>query len=66
MRRREFIALLGGAAAAVARPKMVLAQTTGKMPKVAVLVVSNADDPESGPLVSALSKECGRRDGPRT
>jgi len=55
MRRREFIALLGGAAA-VARPQMVFAQTTGKMPKVAVLLVSNADDPESVPLVSAFEQ----------
>ena len=55
MRRREFIALLGSTAIAV-RPTGAFPQTTGKMPKVAVLLVSTADDPESVTLISAFEQ----------
>jgi putative tryptophan/tyrosine transport system substrate-binding protein len=55
MRRREFIALFGTAAIAARSPN-VFAETTGKTSKVAVLVVGNADDPESTAMVSAFER----------
>jgi putative tryptophan/tyrosine transport system substrate-binding protein len=53
MRRRKFIMLLGSAAIAV-KPTRVFTQMTGKMPNVAVLLVSTPDDPESATLVAAF------------
>jgi hypothetical protein len=62
MRRRAFIGLLGGAAV-VLRSKVTLAEATGRMPRVTVLLVGSADDNESGGLVSAFEqgmREAGR------
>jgi putative tryptophan/tyrosine transport system substrate-binding protein len=55
MRRREFIALLG-ATPLTMRSKIVLAETTGRMSEVAVLMVGNADDAESTAMVSAVEQ----------
>jgi putative ABC transport system substrate-binding protein len=55
MKRRKFIGLLGSAAIVV-KPTRVFPQTTGKLRKVAVLLVSTADDAESGTLVSAFEQ----------
>ena len=54
VRRRDVIALLGGAI--VARSKRVHAETGGRMPKVAVLIVGSADDPKSAAYVSAFEQ----------
>jgi putative ABC transport system substrate-binding protein len=62
MRRRVFIGLIGGAAI-ILRSKITLAEATGRMPTVAVLLVGSADDNESGGLVSAFEqgmREAGR------
>ena len=55
MRRREFIALLGAAAIAM-RSRNAFAATTGRMPKIAVLMVGSADDLESPMLLSAFEQ----------
>jgi putative tryptophan/tyrosine transport system substrate-binding protein len=55
MRRREFVALLGGAAI-VTTSKRVHAETAERTPKVAVLIVGSADDPESATMVSAFEQ----------
>jgi putative tryptophan/tyrosine transport system substrate-binding protein len=53
MRRREFITLLGGASLTM-RFTIALAETNGRTPKVAVLIVGNVDDPETAAMVSAF------------
>jgi putative tryptophan/tyrosine transport system substrate-binding protein len=55
MKRRAFIALLGGTAI-VARSRSAFAEPTGRMPKVAVLVVGSPDDPESPMWISAFEQ----------
>jgi putative tryptophan/tyrosine transport system substrate-binding protein len=55
MRRREFIALLGGAPLTM-RSRIALAEPTGRMPKVAVLLVGSPDDHESPTLISAFEQ----------
>jgi putative tryptophan/tyrosine transport system substrate-binding protein len=54
MRRREFIGLLGGATIVIRSKTALAAETTGRISKVAVLLVGNADDSESSRLVSAF------------
>jgi hypothetical protein len=53
MKRRQFISLLGGASLSM-RSMIALAETNGRMPKVAVLIVGNVDDPESTAMISAF------------
>jgi putative ABC transport system substrate-binding protein len=54
MRRRDFIAVLGGAAAAMAKPSIGRAQQSGPVPLVGVLMAYAADDPEARLRVNAL------------
>jgi hypothetical protein len=53
MRRREFIALLGGAAAC---PSTARAQQPGRMRRVGGLGPFNKDDPEFQPLLAAFKQ----------
>jgi putative tryptophan/tyrosine transport system substrate-binding protein len=53
MRRRDFITLLSGAALTT-RSVIALAETNGRTPKVAVLMVGNVEDPETAAMVSAF------------
>src|SRR5215475_7212659 len=64
MKRREFITLLGGAAAVW--PLAALAQVPERIRRVGVLNYLAADDPDSSPRVAALAKalqELGWLDG---
>ena len=60
--RREFISAVGGAmalsgeAAMVAWPKSVFAQTTGEMPRIAMLLVGEQADPDSHAFVAAFEE----------
>jgi putative ABC transport system substrate-binding protein len=60
--RRQFISAFGGAAAlaatgaAIVWPKSVFAQTTGKIPRIAVLLVGDEADPESRAFVAAFEQ----------
>jgi putative ABC transport system substrate-binding protein len=64
MKRREFIALLGGAAASL--PLAARAQRTGNMRKVGVLLSGVESDPDSQVRIAAFRKgfsELGWKDG---
>jgi ABC-type uncharacterized transport system substrate-binding protein len=54
MKRREFISLLGGAAAAATRPLAVRAQQQGKLPVVGVLVSASPPHPFADALRRGL------------
>jgi putative ABC transport system substrate-binding protein len=64
MRRREFISLLGGAAAAW--PLAARAQQTGSMRRIGVLVGYTENDPTAHPRLAAFQQglnELGWREG---
>ena len=62
MKRREFITLLGGAAAAW--PLAARAQQRERVRRIGVLLPAAADDPEYGPGSGRSCKGCSNRAGP--
>jgi putative ABC transport system substrate-binding protein len=60
--RREFMSALGGAvalageAAMIVWPKRVLAQASGETPRIAILLVGDEADPESGAFIAAFEQ----------
>jgi hypothetical protein len=67
MRRREFIVLLGGAAATSPPlwPRAALAQPSERMPRIGVLMPFAENDPETTSRVTALRQGLRSSGGPR-
>jgi ABC-type uncharacterized transport system substrate-binding protein len=60
MRRREFIALFGGAA--VAWPRAACTQQSDRMPRIGVLMLQNEDDPSAKPRIASFIQELEKLD----
>ena len=67
MRRREFITFIGGAVAmpSMLAPLSARAQQPGRLPRVAVVMVTSSDDPQSqlrlAAFINGLNKPAGRQ-----